>query len=97
MPRKRRSRHFHGRSEVWERTAITKAIASAKVRLGARIRSARQARELSIEQAAERTGIHPNHLQRVETGRANVTVATLVAVSLALDVPLEQFFREKHS
>lgn len=82
---------------MWERTAITKAIASAKVRLGARIRAARQAREVSLEKAAEQTGIHPNHLQRIETGRANVTIATLVALSVALDVPLEQLFREKHS
>lgn len=53
-------------------------------------------RELSIEQAAETTGIHPNHLQRIETGRANITLATLVALSVALDVPLEHLFRDKH-
>lgn len=37
-------------------------------------------------------GIHPKHLQRLERGSANVTVATLAAVSLAYEVPIKDLF-----
>jgi transcriptional regulator with XRE-family HTH domain len=47
---------------------------------------------LSQEAAAERIGIHAKHLQRIETGSVNVTIATLVAVAVAYSVPLLRLF-----
>lgn len=39
-------------------------------------------------------GIHVKHISRVETGSANVTVATLVAASLAYNVSMRDLFDE---
>jgi transcriptional regulator with XRE-family HTH domain len=51
-------------------------------------RALRQARALTQEAAAEVIGIHPKHLQRLEAGAVNVTLATLVAITLSYGVPL---------
>lgn len=61
-------------------------------RLGLRLRALRQERGLTQEQAAEAMGIHPKSLPRIEGGRANLTVATLVAAAVAFKVPLREFF-----
>lgn len=88
------SRHAHGRSEIWERVPIKRAVRAERERLGATLRKLRKDRRLSLEQAAEEIGIHSKHLQRVELGTANVTLATLVAVSLAYRVPLAKLFKK---
>jgi transcriptional regulator with XRE-family HTH domain len=62
------------------------------VALGRRLRELRAGRDLTLEQAAELMGIHPRHLQRLETGRANVTLATLVAACVMYDVTLGSIF-----
>jgi transcriptional regulator with XRE-family HTH domain len=54
-------------------------------------------RGLNQEGAAEQIGIHPKHLQRVELGIANVTFATLVAISIAFRVPLSMLFEPPSS
>lgn len=92
MPRTPRSRHSHGRSEVWGRRTLTRAIAVERRALGARLRRLRTGLGLSQEAAAERIGIHAKHLQRIETGSVNVTIATLVAVAVAYSVPLLRLF-----
>ena len=72
-------------------------------RLGARLRQAREARELTQEQVALAAGINRNHYQLLEQGRAatpsvqrrdgelrpsNPTLATLLELSRVLDVPV---------
>ncbi|MCP3105483.1 helix-turn-helix transcriptional regulator [Myxococcus sp. K15C18031901] len=49
-------------------------------------------RGFTQEQAAEAIGVHPKHIIKMEQGAANVTVATLVAVSVAFKVPLRDLF-----
>ncbi len=71
-----------------------RALREEQRRLGERLRALREERELTQEQAAEAIGIHPKHLQRLERGAANVTLATLVAASLAYRVPIRTFFEE---
>ena len=44
------------------------------------------------QQAADRIGVHPVQLARMEHGVSNVTLATLVATALAYDVPLRDLF-----
>ncbi len=92
-----KSPHSHGRSEVWERTGLARALRRERRKLGARLRQLRRERDLSQESAAELVGIHPKHLQRVENGGANVTIATLVAITLAYRVPLAGLFTEPES
>lgn len=88
-----RSPHSHGRSEVWERAALKRALGQARRRLGVRLRALRKERELSQESASELIGIHAKHLQRIENGTANVTIVTLVAIALAYRVPLHRLFQ----
>lgn len=66
-------------------------------RLGLRLRALRQERGLTQEQAAEAMGIHPKSLPRIEGGRANLTVATLVAAAAAFKVSLCELFPPEHS
>lgn len=47
------------------------------VRMGRRIRELRQARGLSGRELAQRAGITPNNLSRIELGRHTVTLSTL--------------------
>lgn len=51
-------------------------------------------RGLSQESAAEAIGIHPKHIQRIERGVGNATVATLVAVAAAYKVTLPSLFED---
>jgi transcriptional regulator with XRE-family HTH domain len=60
--------------------------------LGVRLRDLRSRSELTQERAAEAIGLHVKHLQRLERGRVNVTLATLVGCSLAYGVKLGELF-----
>ena len=92
VPRARKSRHAHGRSEVWERPGLARAIEREKARLGRRLRQLREERGLTQEEAAEKMGVHTNHVSRIELGDVNVTLATLVAASEAYGVRMHAFF-----
>jgi transcriptional regulator with XRE-family HTH domain len=58
-------------------------------RVATRIASARRARGISQEALAARLGIAVKNLQRIESGRQNLTLATIERICLALDVPPE--------
>lgn len=90
----RPSPYTHGRSEVWDRVALAREISKVRRRLGQHLRDLRKARELSQEAAAEVIGIHPKHLQRIERGVGNATVATLVAIAVAYKVAIPSLFEE---
>ena len=92
MPSDNRSPHFHGRSEIWSRADLQTALLNAREALGTRLRRIRNDLDLSLETASERIGIHAKHLQRIETGRANVTIATLVAITVAYETSLRELF-----
>lgn len=92
MSRTRKSRHAHGRSEVWERPGLARAIEREKVRLGRRLRQLREERGLTQEQAAESMGVHSHTVSRQELGEANLTIASLVAASEAYRVEIRAFF-----
>jgi transcriptional regulator with XRE-family HTH domain len=62
--------------------------------LGLRIREVRRTQGLTQEQAAEHLGMLAPNYARVEQGRANVTVDTLVRVANALGVPVATLFRK---
>lgn len=83
------------RSEVRERPELKRAFGDAARLLGARLRALREEREQTREVAAEKVGIHPIHLARIEYGQSNVTLATLVALARAYDVELEDLFRRE--
>jgi transcriptional regulator with XRE-family HTH domain len=60
--------------------------------LGRRLRELRQAHGWTVEEASERYGIEPAHVRRVEAGRTNPSLATLVSVTHALSTDLSELF-----
>ncbi|MGO8858173.1 MAG: helix-turn-helix domain-containing protein [Steroidobacteraceae bacterium] len=60
--------------------------------LGAEVRERRKQRDLSQEELAHRAGIHPNVVGRLERGRENVTVLTLFAIAVKLNLSLAELF-----
>jgi len=88
MPRRPTSPHSHGRSEARARPAVMREVARERKRLGLRLRGLRERAGLTQEEAAELTGLHVKHLQRLERGAANATLVTLVACAQAYAVAL---------
>ncbi len=64
--------------------------------LGGRIKELRRLRNLSQEQVAERVGIDPKHLSRIEVGRGFPSLQTLEKLARVLNVDLKDFFEFAH-
>lgn len=63
-------------------------MADVRGHVGARLRQLRQARRLTQEQLAERSGLSYKFVGEVERGRGNPTLTTLASLSEALGVGL---------
>lgn len=61
-------------------------------RVGANIRAAREALDLSQETAAARAGMHPTALSMIETGARAPKLDTLIRLAFALDTDAGSFF-----
>jgi transcriptional regulator with XRE-family HTH domain len=60
--------------------------------VGARIRELRAERGLTQEELGLHAGIDSKHVQQIEYGHANATLATLTSIAEALEVPLRALF-----
>jgi transcriptional regulator with XRE-family HTH domain len=69
---------------------------STRELLGARIKELRKACKLSQEELAEMIGVEPQHLSRIESGRSYPSIDRLERISMALHVPLKDFFEYMH-
>ena len=67
-------------------------MSELSVRLGKRLRAARQAAGLSQEALAERCGLHPTYIGQVERGEKNATVESVSRIARGLGVSLSSFF-----
>jgi transcriptional regulator with XRE-family HTH domain len=63
--------------------------------LGKRLRRLRADRGLTQRAAAARIGVGPPVLRRLETGRANPSLAILVSIARAFGIPLSRLLRKK--
>jgi transcriptional regulator with XRE-family HTH domain len=72
---------------------IAPETAALLKRLGERCRELRAKAGLTQQTAAERAGIAATHLQVVERGTTNPTVAILAALARAYGVTLAQMFK----
>lgn len=61
-------------------------------RLGARIRTLREERELTQKQLADRVGITAAHISLIERGERTASLGTLVCIAEVLDVSLSELF-----
>ena len=54
---------------------------------GENLRAAREKRELTQEQVAERSGVQAGEISRIETGKRDPQVSTLLKIAKALELP----------
>jgi len=64
--------------------------------LGMRIKEFRENRRLTQDKLAERVGIDPKHLSRIENGRNYPSLETLEKILSSMDVTYEEIFNFKH-
>jgi transcriptional regulator with XRE-family HTH domain len=55
-------------------------------KLGENLRSAREKRELTQEQLSERTGVQAGEISRIETGKRDPQVSTVLKLAKGLGV-----------
>jgi len=67
-----------------------KASAELLLHLGVRIRSIRRTKKWTQETLAEKAGINDKEVSHIEAGSRNITIETLVKLSIALDIEPEQ-------
>lgn len=60
--------------------------------LGQRIKEIRKKRQISQEALAEKIGISPKHLSKIEVGNSFPSLQTLEKISEILDCELKDFF-----
>jgi transcriptional regulator with XRE-family HTH domain len=71
------------------------AFRRVAVHLGHRVRTLRLELGWSVEKAAERFGIEPAHVRRVEAGRTNPSLATLVGIAHGLSTDVVGLLGER--
>ena len=62
---------------------------AARRRLGSNLKAARTGRQprLTQTEVAERSGVHPTEVSRIESGKRDPKVTTLVRLAKAVEVP----------
>lgn len=65
-------------------------------KLGASIAKHRLQANLSQTEVANRCEIERGNLTRIEKGKSNITAATLLKISEAINVPVSKFFSFQH-
>jgi transcriptional regulator with XRE-family HTH domain len=68
------------------------AFGRAAAQLGRQLKERRQKLGWTVEEAAERYGIEPAHVRRIEAGRTNPSLATLLSIADALSTELAELF-----
>ncbi len=77
---------------------------TVRLALGAEIGARRRLRGISQEKLAEESTLHPNEISRVELGKANPELKTLVLIATGMQMSLgtlftaaEKRWREEHA
>jgi transcriptional regulator with XRE-family HTH domain len=79
---------------MWNRRATVRALRVEQERLGARLRALRLERELTIERAAEKSGLNATYVARLERGGSNATLGVLVALAKVYRITVDDIFRD---
>lgn len=61
--------------------------------IGLRIRQLREERGLSMVDLADKLDMEYNSVVRIETGKTNFTIGTLVRVANGLEIPIVDLFK----
>jgi transcriptional regulator with XRE-family HTH domain len=70
-------------------------VVETDLRLGARIRALRQARQLTLRVVADRAGVTESFLSQVERDVTSPSIATVRRIARALDLSIAQLFAEE--
>jgi len=62
------------------------------IRLGKQLKIIRKEKGLTQEQLAEKVGIHPTYVGKLEGGKSNLSTLLLFKISRALGVKLSEIF-----
>ncbi len=62
------------------------------IRLGEQLKIIRKEKGLTQEQLAEKVGIHPTYVGKLEGGKSNPSTLLLFKISRAMDVKLSEIF-----
>ena len=88
----------HGRaggpSDLRSRPGVQQRFEALASQLGQTLRRLRSEAKLTQEQAAERAGIHHTHLQRLEAGKVNPTLMTLMSLAEVYGTSVEGLFEK---
>jgi transcriptional regulator with XRE-family HTH domain len=68
----------------------TTAFQRTVTRLAKRLKTMRKARGWTLENSAERFGVEPAHVRRMEKGSTNPSLAVLTSVALAFDLTVSK-------
>lgn len=63
-------------------------------KLGDKLLSLRKSKGLSQQELSFRSGIEKPYIRKIEKGRTNPTVKTLLKLSFALETPIQLFFED---
>jgi len=69
---------------------------TAKELLGMRVREVRKARQLSQEKLAEKVGVDPKQISRIEGGKSAPSLDTLEAIANNLQVEMKDLLDFQH-
>lgn len=61
--------------------------------IGLRIRQLREEKGLSIQEFSDKLEIEYTNVVRIEKGRTNFTIGTLVKIANVLDIPISELFK----
>jgi len=61
------------------------------VKVGQKIRKIREDRDISQQELADRCNFEKSNMSRIEAGKTNLTLKTLLIISKVLTVPLKDF------
>jgi len=79
-------------SRFQENSEVVKLLES----MGSRIKSARLEKNWTQEMLAENAQINDKEVSHIEAGRRNITIETLVKISVALEVKPESLISSAH-
>lgn len=69
---------------------------TAKDLLGARVKEIRKTRQLSQERLAEKVGLEPKQISRIEGGKSSPSMDTLEAIARELQVEMKDLLDYQH-
>lgn len=76
---------------------LKKIKSTTPLSIGKRIKSIRESKGITQIELGDRINSDRQYLYKIESGKVSVSVSKLVIILTALDVTLEEFFREGFS